>query len=134
MDVDLDVSFWSQQLSFILVGVIILCSIRGLLIQLMKIFRTFSSSLSPNHIILLLSQTMGMYFISSVLMIRSSVPIQYRTLLTEVLPRLEFHFYHRWFDVIFLISAISSIGFLYGLNQVARQKEKERVYWSIPNF
>jgi len=34
---NVDVQFWSQQLSFILVGALIVGSIRGLLIQFMKV-------------------------------------------------------------------------------------------------
>ncbi|TKR72018.1 hypothetical protein L596_019541 [Steinernema carpocapsae] len=110
---DIDVAFWGQYISFSLVGVIALTSIRGLLITLTKFFYRISSSKSSNLIVLLFSQIMGMYFVSSVLLIRMNMPEDYRSIITEVLGDLQFNFYHRWFDVIFLISALTSIAFLY---------------------
>ncbi|CAD1476794.1 unnamed protein product, partial [Heterotrigona itama] len=88
---DIDVTFWSQHISFYLVGCIVLTSIRGLLLTLTK----------------------GMYFVSSVLLMRMNMPAEYRIIITQVLGELQFNFYHRWFDVIFLVSALSSIVFLY---------------------
>lgn len=113
MGFDVDVKFWSQHISFILVGIIVVTSIRGLLITLTKFFYAISSSKSSNIIVLALAQVMGMYFVSSVLLIRMNMPAEYRSIITEVLGELQFNFYHRWFDVIFLVSALTSIGFLY---------------------
>lgn len=113
LGIQFDVKFWSQQISFILVGIIIVTSIRGLLITLTRFFYAIASSKSSNIIVLCLAQIMGMYFVSSVLLMRMNMPLQYRTIITEVLGELQFNFYHRWFDVIFLVSALSSIGFLY---------------------
>ena len=55
---------------------------------------------------------MGTYFLSSVLLLRMSLPPSYRLIITDVLGKMEFHFYQRWFDVIFLVSGVASICFL----------------------
>ncbi|CAG9763111.1 unnamed protein product [Ceutorhynchus assimilis] len=113
MGFDFDVNFWSQQISFYLVGCIVITSIRGLLLTLTKFFNRLSSNKSSNIIVLMLAQIMGMYFVSSVLLLRMNMPAQYRIIITQVLGALQFNFYHRWFDVIFLVSAFSSIIALY---------------------
>jgi len=53
-----DVEVWSQQISFLLVGVLIVLSVRNLLIQLTKLFHFFASSSSGNFIVLFMSQVM----------------------------------------------------------------------------
>ncbi|ESN98239.1 hypothetical protein HELRODRAFT_101766 [Helobdella robusta] len=113
LGIQFDVRFWSQHISFWLVGIIIITSIRGLLITLTKFFYAIASTKSSNIIVLCLAQIMGMYFLSCVLLMRMNLPAEYRTIITEVLGDLQFNFYHRWFDVIFLISALGSILFLY---------------------
>lgn len=114
---EMDVAFWSQHVSFILVGCIVVTSIRGLLLTLTKFFYKISSSKSSNIIVLVLAQIMGMYFCSSVLLMRMNMPSEYRVIITEVLGGLHFNFYHRWFDVIFLVSAITTIVVLYLLHK-----------------
>lgn len=69
-----------------------------------------------------------MYFVSSVLLMRMSMPLEYRSIVSEVLGELQFNFYHRWFDVIFLVSALSSILFLYLAHKQA--PEKHMALWS----
>ncbi|KER27561.1 pH regulator A family protein [Opisthorchis viverrini] len=110
---EFNVKFWSQQLSFWLVGIIVVTSIRGLLITLTRFFHAIASSNSSGVIVLILAQIMGTYFVSSVLLLRMNMTAEYRSILTQVLGDLQFHFYQRWFEVIFLVSAVCSIGFLH---------------------
>lgn len=115
-NVNFDVHFWSQQISFLLVGSIIVASIRGFLLQLLKAVRTFSYFDQSNVMVLFMAQIMGMYFLSSVLMLRSNIPLQYRSIITDILKGIRFDFYTRWFDVIFLLSAMASTIVLYFLS------------------
>ncbi|CAJ0568730.1 unnamed protein product, partial [Mesorhabditis spiculigera] len=117
-----DVRFWSQHVSFLLVGIIVVTSVRGLLITLSKWFHAIASIKSSNVLVLFFAQLMGMYFVSTVLLMRMNVPSQYREIITIVLGDLKFSFYHRWFDVIFLISALCSIAVLYLIRRPAREK------------
>jgi len=122
-----DVRLWSQHLSFALVGIIVVTSIRGLLITMTKWFYALSSSKSSNVIVLVLAQTMGMYFVSSVLLMRMNVPLEYRKIITQVLGDLQFQFYHKWFDLIFLFSALMSIGvlwFVHKSNQISERYDR----------
>jgi hypothetical protein len=65
--------------------------------------------ISPDNIVLVLAHGMGMYVAASVLMMRMSVPPAYRVVLSQVLENVEFVYYQRWFDNIFLASSLGSV-------------------------
>eukprot|EP00041_Stephanoeca_diplocostata_P010948 m.175289 g.175289 ORF g.175289 m.175289 type:complete len:468 (+) comp18350_c0_seq2:195-1598(+) len=110
---EVDVQFWAQYTSFVLVGVLIVSSVRSLLINLTKLFHFFASASSSHAIVLFMSQVMGMYFVSLVIMMRMNMPERYRAKLVDVLGDLEFSYYHHWFDRIFLVSALSCVMTIY---------------------
>ncbi|RKO97262.1 LOW QUALITY PROTEIN: hypothetical protein CAUPRSCDRAFT_9916 [Caulochytrium protostelioides] len=127
---ELDIEVWSQQLSFVFVGLLVVFSIRGLLLNCMKFFRAYSHTLSPDNIVLMLAQIMGIYFLSTVLMLRMSVPLQYGSIMTEVLGHIEFNFYTRWFDVIFLVAAVVSAIIIVVSSQYQKQRDQESLMWT----
>lgn len=119
-------NFWAQLISFLLVGVLVFNSVRGFLITIGKIFHHVSTTLSSNSLVLLLGQTMGMYFISSVLLMRMMLPPEYRETVTMVLGDIQFNYYHRWFDRVFLSSAIVNIFIIFALDR--QKKQRNDVY------
>ncbi|KAI8348826.1 Abscisic acid G-protein coupled receptor-domain-containing protein [Choanephora cucurbitarum] len=110
--VQINTAFWSQQLSFWFAGIIVVGSIRGFLKLLIRILDVFqwNVTLSINHLLLLTAQIMGMYFLSSILMMQLSLPTEYRYLLSS---SVEFDFFRRWSDVIFVISSLISLVVTY---------------------
>ncbi|KAJ2371613.1 hypothetical protein IW150_004513 [Coemansia sp. RSA 2607] len=120
---DFDMAFWSQQLSFAMVGIMVIGSIRGLLIQFTKLFSMpFTSIVKPSNIVLFLAQIMGMYFVSCILMMRMSLPPKYRPMISAVLQTTGFYFYKRWFDIIFLVSVVASALLVFLSHQEQRDK------------
>ncbi|OMH81376.1 putative Golgi pH regulator C [Zancudomyces culisetae] len=118
-----NVRFWSQQFSFITVFVMVFCSIRGLLIQTYKVIHFFTRYISINNIILFVSQIIGMYSLANMLMIRSNIPVRHRSLISDAIgSAFEFNFFFRWFDVIFVFSAIFSLLILFFFHQFQRDK------------
>ena len=67
----------------------------------------------------------GTYFMSMVVLMRMNMPEEYRAIVTEVLGDLQFNFYHRWFDVMFLVAATCTMAVLY----LAHKRDKgEQAY------
>jgi len=107
--IDIDVVFWSQQLSFFFVGILVAISVRGFLVTVLKMFHSLSSPVSNSSVVLLLAQAMGLFFISNIVLMRANLPTRYRSLVTGALGDIHFNFYHRWFDLIFISSAAATL-------------------------
>ena len=56
--------------------------------------------------LLVVAHLMGFYFLSSVLLVRTSLPIKYRRGINAAVGEgIDFAFYHHWFDAVFLTAA-----------------------------
>lgn len=105
---------WVQPISFAVAGALVFTSVRGFLISFLKIFAAWSSTaVSTNSVALLLAYVMDAYFVATVLLMRMNLPPQFRLGITQVLGEdIQFAFFHRWFDVVFLGSAVVSVAVL----------------------
>lgn len=107
--------------SSILMGILVILQTRGFLLTLLQISRAMAIGggkpiLEPVWATLL-SLAMGTCFTSSVLLMRMNLPPQYRVAITAALGDIQFGFYHRWFDLVFVISGVTSAAVLLTLDR-----------------
>ena len=121
---------WLQPVSFVFVGGLVLSAIRGFFVNFDSIFRAavgvqasqrrqvrggggngaFCGRRRSSIALLLLAQITGTYAVATVLTMRMSLPeLSRHRLTTSVGADIDFVFYHRWFDVFFVLASCSSI-------------------------
>ncbi|KAI4747885.1 hypothetical protein E4T50_01815 [Aureobasidium sp. EXF-12298] len=113
-DPSLDREAWSRQISFVLSGVMLLLSFNAVL-QTFRLFTRFFPKLAAraqSALPLVVSQVAGAYVISSALLLRSNLPSEVSSVISEALGApLEGRFVEAWFESWFLIAVITtSIG------------------------
>jgi golgi pH regulator len=85
---------------------------------LAQVFFAVSGGGNTTMLVLILTELLGLYTISSILLIRKQLPMKYRTVITEVLGGdLEFEYFHRWFNGLFLASVILTMLLFYARYQ-----------------
>ncbi|GBG66892.1 hypothetical protein CBR_g72647 [Chara braunii] len=131
-DIGLDITLLSQYVSLLFIGILIATSMRGFLTNVMKVLNNpllkgGAGNNTSSNLVLFLTEIMGMYFVSSILLIRKNLALEYREVITDALGGdIQFNFYHRWFDAIFIVSATLSILFVFALH-ATRQSQKHPV-------
>ncbi|KAJ3022389.1 UNVERIFIED_CONTAM: Golgi pH regulator B [Siphonaria sp. JEL0065] len=132
--ITIDLEKSAQQLSFLMVGGLVVCSIRGLIVQFSKVFRLISGTpTSTQGVILFFAEIMNLYCLSLVLMMRINLPPQYRAIISNVLGDIQFDFYQRWFDFIFLVSAIASLVFIFATREEHESDVGSLGCYELPN-
>lgn len=101
-----DAQAWVQPASFVLAGVLVLSNVRGFLVNASRVFRQVSGAGGAAPTGLLLAAVMGSYFVATILLMRMSLPEQYRVGLVAAVGAVQFNLFHRWFDVVFVVTAL----------------------------
>ncbi|GAB7346737.1 hypothetical protein MBLNU459_g1846t1 [Dothideomycetes sp. NU459] len=115
-DPTLDREAWSRQISFALSGVMLLASFNAVL-QTFRLFARFFPGVvqhTQTSLPLIISQIAGTYVISSALLLRSNLPDEVSSVITEALGApLEGRFVEGWFESWFLVAVgLTSTGIL----------------------
>eukprot|EP01061_Rhynchopus_euleeides_P041251 TRINITY_DN7155_c0_g1_i4.p1 TRINITY_DN7155_c0_g1~~TRINITY_DN7155_c0_g1_i4.p1 ORF type:complete len:509 (+),score=143.06 TRINITY_DN7155_c0_g1_i4:185-1711(+) len=123
---DLMATRYIQIASLIVLGIMIVSSVRGFLVVLQKVVHIYCKRVSPNTISVLFGYLMGAYCVSAVMLLRMSLPEHYRGMLDDVLGKnIHFPFFHRWFDVIFLFSVLLSYMTLSTFDKTRRDRLRD---------
>jgi len=117
-DSNLDRAAWSRQISFLLSGVMLLLSFNSALQTFLLLGRAFPSLLSAFHanLALVVSQVCATYVISSALLLRSSLPREVGSVISDALGApLEPKRVDAWFEGWFLGAAcLTAVGIWLG--------------------
>lgn len=131
--ISIDPSALNQYVTLAFIGTISALSIRAFMRNASQIFSaaTRSQGLSglggggrgagagAASLVLLLSELTGVYAVSSLLLIRKNVPPQHRAAIDASMGGgLEFQFFHRWFNGLFIASALLTAGLYWAKHRV----------------
>ncbi|KAI0564705.1 The Golgi pH regulator/GPCR-type G protein [Gracilaria domingensis] len=111
--VNIDVKVVYQYATLAFTSVLMCVNLRAVLVRMTSVFAFVSGNRAVNSsAAIFIAHLMGTYVISSTILVRSFLPPGSRILIADVLGKLEFRYFQRWFDAIFISSAILGAAFL----------------------
>lgn len=105
LKVDVKVVYQYATLAFtsVLIGV----NLRAALVRMTSVFALLAGNDALNSsVAIFIAHLMGTYVISSTMLIRSFLPPGSRALISDILGKTEFRYFQRWFDALFISSAV----------------------------
>jgi len=112
----LDQQAWSRQVSFLLSGIILLASFNSVLQTFHMLTKLLPSLLyqAQTNLALIVAQISATYVISNALLLRSNLPIEMKSVVSEALGSpLEPGFVEQWFEGWFLVATIGTVLGIY---------------------
>lgn len=102
-----DVTVVYQYATLAFTSVLLCVNLRAVLVRMTSVFALLSGHDALNSsAAIFLAHLMGTYVISSTVLMRSFLPPGSRVLIADVLGEMEFANFQRWFDVLFISSAL----------------------------
>lgn len=104
--VKVDVKIVYQYATLAFTSVLMCVNFRAALMRMTSLFALFAGNDALNSsAAVFIAHLMGTYVISSTVLIRSFLPPSSRALISDVLGKMEFQYFQRWFDILFISSA-----------------------------
>jgi len=121
-----------SNVSFAIFGYLIFMNVRSFAKNMMQFFRIFMKSylseiFSSDFIVYLLSEILGVYFVSTLLLMQNSFPYQFKANINSVLGDIDYNKHYDRFDTIFIISSISSVILLWLNLKIKQSKYKSYI-------
>lgn len=111
--IHVDVKVLYQYATLAFTSVLMCVNLRAVLVRMTSLFAFVSGNHAVNSsAAIFISHLMGTYVLSSTVLVRSFLPPSSRVLIGDVLGKLEFQYFQRWFDVLFVSSAAVGSIFL----------------------
>jgi hypothetical protein len=111
-NVHLDLKFMSIVFTLWTVGMLILSSLTNFLKKLFLKLTRFSPFDSAELSLYFVSYITGVYFVSSILSLKNSLPASYVLIISDILPMVKFDLFSTWFDIIFVMASLGSAVFI----------------------
>jgi hypothetical protein len=107
-----DATYFTAQLANVALAfnaAMVVSAIRGFLILVFRLTCN-NRAVTAETSLFAFSLVLALYFLGLAVLMRLSLPNDFRTLLAEALGALPYRYYHWWHDVVMLVSAAATIG------------------------